>query len=265
VPPSEGRLVGIAKQKCLVLVEFSSAKPLAFSTKIEMIDAEGFRFPLSISVTADASVLTTQPYLTGAHAAHLKMEALPPPVSNKERPGPGEPTCISTVDSYTKSKQAHIHIFAYTYTTPHLKMEALPPPVSNKERPGPGEPTCISTRNTQHPHTYTTDDLYTKGTRAHTQKKLMTHIFAYTYMTPHVKIEALPPPVSNKERPCPGEPTYICAYTHIYIHIYERGPQDGGAPPSGIGVHGEACRNTPYEYIHIYIYIYIHTYTYIHI
>lgn len=74
----EGRLVGVAKQRLLVMVSFCSYRPMSFTSRVELSDADGHRFSIPVSATSDGSVFTTQPYLSGPAAPRLRIEALPP-------------------------------------------------------------------------------------------------------------------------------------------------------------------------------------------
>ena len=49
----------------MITVSFKSSKATAFTAFIELIDAQGNRFPLPVTATTDNSVLTVQNYLSG--------------------------------------------------------------------------------------------------------------------------------------------------------------------------------------------------------
>ena len=49
----EGNLVGISKQKLLVTVSFAAKKPMSFTAKVELLDAEGNRFAIPVTGTTD--------------------------------------------------------------------------------------------------------------------------------------------------------------------------------------------------------------------
>ena len=71
----EGRLVGIAKKRLLVMVSFRAQKPASFTTRLEFLDEDGYCFAIPVSATTDASILTTQPYVAGAEVGRLRWEA----------------------------------------------------------------------------------------------------------------------------------------------------------------------------------------------
>ena len=60
----EGNLVGISKQKLLVVVAFVAKRPMSFTANVEFVDSEGTRFAIPVSATADNSLVTLQPTLT---------------------------------------------------------------------------------------------------------------------------------------------------------------------------------------------------------
>lgn len=71
----DGDAVSSAKDKVRVQVAFSSDKPLSFTILLEFNDAEGARYALPISGTADASLMTLEEYWQ-LHKEELYIETL---------------------------------------------------------------------------------------------------------------------------------------------------------------------------------------------
>ncbi|KAK9836045.1 hypothetical protein WJX84_006212 [Apatococcus fuscideae] len=59
----EGNLIGTASYQLPLLVTFISDVPMSFSTSIAIEGSDGSRFPLLVSATADASLLTLQTFI----------------------------------------------------------------------------------------------------------------------------------------------------------------------------------------------------------
>lgn len=59
----EGNNLGITKNKIRVEAKFISEKPVSFSSRLEFYDESGAIYPVSISGTADNSLLTNFGYL----------------------------------------------------------------------------------------------------------------------------------------------------------------------------------------------------------
>lgn len=109
----EGRLVGLAKQRLLVMVSFRSSRPISFTSRVEISDTDGQRFSIPVSATSDSSVLTTQPYLSGPAASRLRIETLPPAVlldkNGKPRsvkPGAASPPAAVIIDTLELSARS---------------------------------------------------------------------------------------------------------------------------------------------------------------
>ena len=72
----EGQLVGVSKEKILIVVSFVAKKPTAFTAFIELIDTDGNRFALPVTATTDNSVITAQPYLDASASVDPQSRAI---------------------------------------------------------------------------------------------------------------------------------------------------------------------------------------------
>ena len=99
----EGELVGVSKDKIMITVTFKSSKATAFTAFIELIDAQGNRFPLPVTATTDNSVLTVQNYLSGLleddpyASCIMSFEGKPPKLEPPKDPA-GPPKGLSAKD-----------------------------------------------------------------------------------------------------------------------------------------------------------------------
>lgn len=59
----EGTLIGIAKERLLVLVACTATRPTSFTANVDFLDDDGKRYSLPVTGTTDASLLSIKPFL----------------------------------------------------------------------------------------------------------------------------------------------------------------------------------------------------------
>jgi hypothetical protein len=75
--PTQGNLIGLARERLPVVVTFTSHRPVSFTANLEFMDEDGKRYSIPVSASTDAPILTCQAFLD-VNSSRLAIESTDP-------------------------------------------------------------------------------------------------------------------------------------------------------------------------------------------